>query len=313
MWTGRHAIFVAFNDRHWRYAQPCLKSLVDNYPAHPEILALYDGHRPGVLAKLRTIPRLTLLDPARFQPGSGEGAAGWSISYRRFLLWTDRFEEYDRILYLDADTLVLKPLDALFERDGFFAVTNRFPGPRGSIFRPDRQGEPALRELLAEDGLHFPTSPDETINSGVFVIPRELRRSEHFEELDYLARRYRDYGQYDDQAVVSLWCLRHKIRASLCFEFNYQSHFLFQPDVPTALDEAAILHFSNHKPDRYGFLKWDDLRPHAPRLRRLFRGYQEGGPMRSAWWFAVDAAHHLRVRMRRFRRALRARLRAAGP
>ena len=38
----------------------------------------------------------------------------------RFVLWTELFDDYDNVMYLDCNTITFKPFPELFEKNEFF-------------------------------------------------------------------------------------------------------------------------------------------------------------------------------------------------
>jgi lipopolysaccharide biosynthesis glycosyltransferase len=283
--SDRNAILVIFDDAFFRYARACLNSIVENYPHYPEILVLYQGRGRDVLSYLERIPRLAILDPSQLDFDTSAfplHTASNPLVYGRYLLWTDRFDAWDRVLYLDSDTLVLRPLDELFSMDGFFVAPNHFPMPIGGIFRPEFQTDPALRDLLASDGLTYPSSPDDMVNSGVLCVPASVRCGENFRSLLDVTRRYGKYLQFEDQSAISLWCKLNGIEPRPRFEYNYQVWFLTDESVSVAFEEVAILHFVYYKPDTRQFRRWDLLGGQGPQLQRMFRKYAARRRGRSA-------------------------------
>lgn len=118
MATPRHAIVLAFDDR---YVSPGLVSAttaLHHSPPECEVIILGVDLTPDSVDYVRATvdaDRLTLIDasqfahslPARFVP------AAWARLGIHELL----AEDFDRLVYLDADTLTRRTLDPLFEVD----------------------------------------------------------------------------------------------------------------------------------------------------------------------------------------------------
>ncbi len=252
-----HAIFLVFDDAYCQPAIACLKSIEANYPGHPRILACYDGNDDAVLAFLASVRNLERVpyepDDARLE-GISLGVVNSPKVFYRYRLWSERFDAYDDILHLDVDTLVLKPLDALFGRDAFFAVSDHSnPGYR--VLRSEARHDPQLVQRLAEDQLFFPDGQDEMINAGVFVIPKRYRNRAQYEKLWELTRRYNDYLLFADQSAISLWCHYNQIPIATDYRFNFQAWFFYSDAFfydgffgpGFSVDDIHLLHFSSWK------------------------------------------------------------------
>ncbi len=275
MATPRHAIVSFFNDRYFDYFRACYHSLKRNYPAHPPLLVAYDGHSPDVEAFLDRTgitrispdrpPRHDAIDPNRIKS---------PIVFDRFSLWTDYFDDYDNLLHLDVDTLVLGSLDEIISSPGFFIIANHEPWPTTRVFVEGASEDADLHALLREDGLDYPHDMDDMANAGVFVLPRRFRNSEEHALIERLTMRYGPYLAYADQSVISLWCLLRGIPYSRDYRFNCQTPLLGDESLRLDLDEVRLLHFSNHKPDTEAFLKWKRLNGLNEKLRTMYRSYR---------------------------------------
>jgi len=54
------------------------------------------------------------LDKQKFNP---------KVFYARFMMWNDYFKQFDKILHLDVDIYIIRPLDYIFENEDFFIVS----------------------------------------------------------------------------------------------------------------------------------------------------------------------------------------------
>lgn len=253
----RNAIFIIFDDDYAQYAIACLKSLQENYTQHPQILACYDGNDEDVLTFLDRVPNLTsltynldFLDFTKFSPD----VAKLHKVYFRYILWTDRFSEYDTILHLDVDTLVLEPLDYLFLQNDFFAVYDHTPFGL-SVFKKSYYHDQNLIQELRNDGFEFMPGDCRMMNAGVFTIPKKYRTRENFKKLVDFTVRYEKYIMFYDQSAISLWCYYMGIHFSEQIEYNFQVCFLNNPKIFYDLlhkrsdFKIHLVHFSWWKPD----------------------------------------------------------------
>jgi lipopolysaccharide biosynthesis glycosyltransferase len=279
--SENHAIFLAFDQGYAALGRACLNSIKRNFPNHPHIIVSYDGCDPEFLSFLRSFRDLEIISPIDIRAITGDSddelaeilAGEWreGVEYKYFA-WTERFENYDNVLYLDIDTLVLAPLDELFSKTDFFVVTDPAQGKHCRVFKLDRRADAELHKRLNEDSLPLFEDQYQMCNSGVFVVPRHLRTREHLDQLLHLRRRYRGYCKFPDQSVISMWCYLNHFAYSQRYQFNFQT-FMFNSDI-TGYDEKniSILHFSGpYKPTTLDFSRWGQIdKPTRIRLAKLF-------------------------------------------
>lgn len=118
-----NAIFVTFDDGYQLLGMACIQSIKIRYPEHPVILVLFTGYDEAVKNSLLSMENVLLLDKDKYSfsaDGFSSGPVGSPAVYNRYILWSELFAEYDDILYLDSDVLVLDSLEALFSFDDFF-------------------------------------------------------------------------------------------------------------------------------------------------------------------------------------------------
>ena len=253
----RNAIFLAFDDGYMDYAKVCISSILKNYPNYPEILIFYNDNNEENLKYFEGIDRISIhsfdldfLDYNRVDLNPNNS----NLVFVRHLLWSERFKEYDNILYLDADTLILRPLDELFSREDFYAVYDLTP-PGHSIFKNESHNDEQLLKLLSEDGISISFDQFSMMNSGVFLIPKKYRTKKHFDKLIELTYRYNPYAFIPDQTSISLWCHYNMIEFSDNLIYNFQLCFFTHPTVffkklsqPNYLADIHIIHYTWWKP-----------------------------------------------------------------
>jgi len=219
-----HAIFLAFDEGFASHAQVCLNSLRRNYPDYPSLLVYYEGDRPATVDFLRSFQRLRLIRSLKISELVQQfhlGINNHPAVYYKYEVWSPAFEEFDNILYLDADTIVLKPLDTLLETGSFFAVANRESEP-SRVFYRDQLSSDRLLKLLARDGLSALNEPDDMCNAGVLVVPRQYRTEGHFDQLCAITKEYDASLQFADQSAISIWCKINALELSDRIEYNYE-------------------------------------------------------------------------------------------
>jgi len=246
-----HTIATIVDDRFYKYIIPWLNSIMRNYPAYPHILVYYSNLNKQQLDYLSGFERIYLREITLEKDTIGPTTCRMSKqTYAKYLYFLD--DTYDKILHIDPDTLILKPLDKLFDYDDFFSVTCintiTFRSPR-TFFR-----KMSLKTMLLKDGLI--QNSKYIMNAGVLLIPKKYRTRETYDYLVYLTKRYFRYLKHRDQSVVNMWMWKNNIRPTDRIEYNYQNRFFKMPDKKMPLSDIYIIHFVGaNKPDSEWFKK----------------------------------------------------------
>jgi len=222
-----------------------------NYPDHPPVRVLYTGNDFDIVAALSQRPKVEVLDyelDVKQFDGLNICQHDSPMIYARLVLWTDILKQFDKVLYLDCDTIILKPFPELFEREGLFAVSDN---GWQKIFDPAKVSERKLLASLEEDKLKLEEINDYMINSGVFILPIEYRTKEHLEKLWAISKTYNEYLAFADQSVISIWMKINNIPISNEYQYNFQTQFLLKDTIhKVGADNIKIMHYSGWKPDQ---------------------------------------------------------------
>jgi lipopolysaccharide biosynthesis glycosyltransferase len=217
-------------------------------------LAFYDGNRKPIKQFLQTVKNLKIIPyDETFQDlrGVNLGRINSKKVYFRYILWTTFFDDYDSIIHLDADTIVLGPLEDLLFREDFFCVAD-FTLGFDRLFDFKFRNDKKLIKRLSDDSLSTDPCSLQMMNAGIFVIQKKYRTTEQFDRLWHFTKRYNAYSQFADQAAISLWCYHNKIPFSLEIEYNFQIPFLLNSTVfiniiakkNFSVDRLKIMHYT---------------------------------------------------------------------
>jgi len=276
--SRKHAVAIVINAAFVKYAKALLNSMAANWPGHPEILLFVsEALSAEDEAHFRAVPRLSLrlFNPQDYEyrqhlrtTGAGFSTAGFNdAGYFIVNFWSPAFDEYENILVLDADMLVLKPLDALLDQREFFAVSAANPRrfPLFDLKRPGLAGKAIEFAQIYAKALAqgIVVRPRQSINSGVLLIPRQWRSPPHYARMLQLLRDFYPHCP-SDQEIIYLWMLKNDLAASEDFRMNFQARFLnglaehslpatLTPPIAAAAGDIHILHFNGPKPDSKQF------------------------------------------------------------
>ncbi|KAB1140313.1 polysaccharide pyruvyl transferase family protein [Streptomyces luteolifulvus] len=219
--TGKRRIaFASFVDENYLPGfLVLLKSLALTNPSVCEdFVVLYDDLRPGSIAKIRDLhPRIVMrrVDADHYDSYKKGDQDNYLVRKAYFILDVFRLREYDTVITLDTDMVVLGDLGELLRlREGLAAVPQFFYGQH-------------------------------KLNSGLLVIQREYLSDEFCARLDRCGRS----GDYEldkhDQGILNAVLDGDFVR--LDPRYNFVKRRL-SGDLPVP-EDTAILHFTGrHKP-----------------------------------------------------------------
>lgn len=288
----KNAIFLAFDTNHWKYAAACINSIKRNFPLHPDLLVYYKGDDQHALDYLNSEKHVTLLSNLDFPDfGNYHKKVQSEMVYCKYLLWSSLFSDYNNVLYLDSDTLVLSSLEDLFKLKEPFIVSNNLSFKEARIFKADKTRNPKLISSLNKYNISFPRGRHSMANAGVIMMPKWYRTWCFYDSLMSITEDMKEFFAYADQSAISLLCHYRNIRISRDYRYNFQTplygkaFFPRYPGTPPAflpiksyLDEIKILHFSGpKKPGMKSFAEWPLLGRQADNLVSLYNRYSVHG------------------------------------
>lgn len=243
--TSQNAVFVALNRRFFDCATIFLRSLFKVYPNCPDILVFHTDLTPrerGFMEKYPSV-KTVQISSADFETGPPMAThrpklADPVISYARFLIWTDHMKDYETVLHLDTDLLILKPFEELFAKKQFTIFEETYQA-EDALFYDARH--PELLRLLQEDSIQ---PPRVVANCGVFTVPKKDRTPENRELLTYLLKRYSKFIKWADQSVINLWMAKKGIMVNPNNQHNFQHRLIVKSSDAKGLSGAKIFHFN---------------------------------------------------------------------
>lgn len=248
--TNSNCIVIIFDDAYFEFARNCLLSF-SNYPDHPVIKALYHGENSRVATFIQGLNNVDLVDAELDMDKYSRlnlGHIGSPMIYGRYIIWSSLFDAYDKVLYMDCDTLVLKPFPELFEKDEFFAL---YDNAGKFLFNELAYQNDEFLSRATEDGIAPDVVNRLMINSGLLLVPKKYRTPANFDLINQLSDRYSPFIEHSDQSIISIWMYLNNLRISCEYEYNFMIDRITRPTLGNVrLDEAKILHFSYWKPNK---------------------------------------------------------------
>ncbi|MBA2948970.1 glycosyltransferase [Streptomyces himalayensis] len=253
--TGKRRIaFASFVDENYLPGfLVLLRSLaLTNPDVCEDFIVLHDDLRPSSVARIRALhPRVTFrrVDADHYDSYKKGDQDNYLVRKAYFILDVFRIRDYDTVITLDTDMVVLGPINELLAmRDGLAAVPQFFYGDKTRM-----------------------------LNSGLLVIQKEYLTDQFCAKLDEIGRS----GSYEldkhDQGILN--ALLDGDFVDLDPKYNFVKRRL-SGDLPVP-DDTAILHFTGrHKPwqggeagyeqaqERWREFDVDDAELHASYLSR---------------------------------------------
>ena len=203
--------------------QVLLHSLSATAPAYPLVLGVVEGLiSPSVLAaalRHAAMPIEVQIWPAVPPPPAAKQAARWAINWTKLRLW--QLERFRKVLYLDADVLVLQNLDEVFR-------------------------SPLDRFLGTPDWGRWTRPGSTKMNGGVFLFEPSAARLASIASFASMTHKYRseeaEQGLLNGFFGAKACCLPHVYNAQKTLAVHYPTLF--------NLSAIKVLHFTGEKPWR---------------------------------------------------------------
>lgn len=275
----KHAIAIVVNNAYAKYAVSLIQSIKTNWPLHPQILLhLHVDVSFEIASYFESLNQVSIV---RFDPNNFEyrkllidnqttfGSNSFHDSgYFILNFWNTNFDEFENILILDADMLVLKDLDALINQKefvGISAANERFIPAfsfKGNAIKRSRQYFVYTFKAWMK-GIFV--LPKQSLNSGVILLTPQDRTTKNYTLLLNLLKGFKNACP-SDQEIILLWAIKTKKKISTDFIYNFQIRFFnemkenrlikqLKSPIKNASDNIHILHFNGIKPDEPDFLK----------------------------------------------------------
>jgi len=232
--ASSNCIYMALDRNYERYAKPCLNSLFTNWQNHPDIFLFTNDISDDFKSWLNG--RVKIVSYDNIELNMNLGPVNNKIVYTKYNCWNPRiFSNYEHVLHLDCDTVILKPLDHLFQGESIFIDNNEV-----------LDGIKAFKNI----------KNIKMCNAGVFVVAKKHITEEHYSSLIELTKDLDEECLYADQSIISMWCKMNDVAISENVYSNFQPQFINYKNNNYDFDKIEILHFAARKPDTIAFNVW---------------------------------------------------------
>lgn len=240
-----NTIFISIDSKYFDLSIEFLKNIKANYPTHPIIHICYLNLSSTQMEKMRNIntnirfiennldenivgPIMSHLNHTEFNP---------RVFYARFLIWGDYFKEYNKILHLDVDMFILKPLENLFDMEDFFIVKDVYDWHDFKDLN-----NTALQIEFGNDKINqIPIWS----NAGVFLVTKKYLNKWVLDSFIDIKNRYSDYIKFADQSIISIWMKKNHIIPTDNYSYNYQFRLFFlDPLNINSAESSFIIHLN---------------------------------------------------------------------
>ncbi len=248
----KNLIFCSLDQNVFREAKIFIKSLDNNFPDHPPVYVYQLGLSASQVAWLESFKDVYCknLEPEHFKDfplmERYTGKTTPVTVYSRLGIWNELHLEFDNVLYLDVDTIVMGSLSELFEKDQFFCVRDTMSRSTPLLKKQDQE---EVKRLLREDNIVI----GETGNTGMMVIPKSVRTKSQYNLLLKLGDRYKEYFLYQDQSLINLWMAKNGLVAAQDTRYNFQVRDI---RYGTDLRKEKLIHFNVPLGSARSFAMW---------------------------------------------------------
>lgn len=241
--ANKNCIFFSCDRSFFPMLELCLESLYKNYNWNYDIVICHTDfgeYEQRRLFKYKNIVFLkNNLPKNKIGPIMGHLSSSIDpkVFYARFLIWElDFFQQYDKILHLDADMLVIKDLNELFSSDDFFIVKEVYEW-NDSIFLNELGISKLERNWIYMNFKY-------TANCWMFLVPKKNRTVAIYDEFIKILEIYKEDIKRGDQSIINIRIANNNITISSNFSYNFQHRLLLDINFHDQFKDAKIIHFN---------------------------------------------------------------------
>jgi len=217
-------IVCSIDERFVKVTEFFLETLQKNFPDYPQVRILHDDLTVDDVKRLEQYRHVQCVKQSQSAFSDAPlmechaGKTSNQTFYRRFLIFTDLYKEFDNVIFMDTDLIVGGDLSEVFASKDLFIVRDSYEKHYGSESAVIKNREQFKTQLQA-DGIEIPAYG---ANAGFFVLPKRYRTAENYNMLISIAEAYKDGLIWADQSILNLWMAKLNIKANEDYKFNFQ-------------------------------------------------------------------------------------------
>lgn len=236
----KDAIMLISNNNNINYLKQVILSAKINANWKGDFIILIDNVDEKKLRwyKKNNITILNLPPPIKKDFGK------WPrIVFYKYYLLHPIMKKWNKIIYLDADIIILRNIDNLLKIKGFGAAYESRYSPLTHQIR--NKNPQTYKKLKSKYNLRT-----KSFNSGVLVVNTKMCSNEKFEDLIKLTKKYWDIIWFPEQAILNFYFYKKFERISFAYNDTYPADkHVFDAYYFNHKIKSAILHFyTDYKP-----------------------------------------------------------------
>lgn len=241
-----NCIFISINKNFLNHLRLCLLSIKINFPNYPDIILYHTDLNDNDIISLykisnKIIPIKNNLKDEESGPIMNhlKNINDHSVFYARFQIWNNPiFKNYNNVLHLDADTIVLNDLSELMNNRDFYIMQDVYEG-EDKIF--NNNTDINLLKCLKKDKINIWNL---ACNGWIFLVPQKYRTVQFYKQLMKILNNYKNYIKWADQSVLNVRLYKNNISIQKDLKYNYQHRLLLKSELKKDKHKIWIVHFN---------------------------------------------------------------------
>lgn len=240
---AKNCIFLSCDRDFIPILELCLDSMLKNYNGNYDIVVCHVNFLETEKIKLCKHKNIIFLEnnitKNEIWPIMGHLSSNINpkVFYARFLIWSsDFFDQYDKVLHLDADMLVLNDLSDLFAFNNFTIVKEVYEWD-DSVFLSE------TGKWKSESNWIY-LNTKFTANCWMFLVPKKFRTKKNYKELIEILKVYKQDIKRADQSILNIRIAKNNINILSDFSYNFQHRLILDNKFNNQLKKASIIHFN---------------------------------------------------------------------
>jgi lipopolysaccharide biosynthesis glycosyltransferase len=249
--TSKYCLATVTTENYFQWTMTMLYSFKKSNPwFNGDIVVICKDLPARMISDLHLFEHVKIIEPSQVLLNQIDKLAEVvpkfkEISARFFSLEIFRFENYQKVLFLDSDMIVVKSIEEIFRLPDLFYASAQLCFYKGK----GRNSSTFVAEIKSEDNTDI---LENTVNTGFMLLDEELLKQNHYRSLIELITPEtwrRNNFTYTDELIINQY-FSGKI-SLLDTRYNYRARAarIIREKEDLAFEDAKIIHFySKFKP-----------------------------------------------------------------